>query len=227
MEWASERTNERSGAREQSEQCEASEWVTTEQCERMSGWRSEWPSTQRVDFTVILPTGYSEVDLMASAMIEASAPFERVFPIVVRRRRFPAVSPWRSWTLSSSCDPPGLWPASLPPGKRCICSWGRKGEERRRKKEGKGRKKKGKRGRCIKPAESPSEEELWFWDCVSRQKNDNASTYSFHPSTTTSISTASGALPPAFGFYPFSAKCKHIPKMFPPLSFEWFTDNRM
>ena len=48
-EWASERTNER--ANEASSAQQAHEWAVRVKSKR----KSEWPSTLRVDFTVILP----------------------------------------------------------------------------------------------------------------------------------------------------------------------------
>ena len=49
-----ERTNERSRAREQSDQCVASEWVS-DASERTSERTSKWPSTLRVDFVSFQP----------------------------------------------------------------------------------------------------------------------------------------------------------------------------
>ena len=51
-EWASERMNDHSSAR--AKRAVRSKRIC-ERCERMSKRRSEWPSTQRVDFIVILP----------------------------------------------------------------------------------------------------------------------------------------------------------------------------
>ena len=52
---ASEQANERSRARERSEQCRASKWVSVASERAWAIGRIKWPRTPHVDFTSILP----------------------------------------------------------------------------------------------------------------------------------------------------------------------------
>ena len=67
----------------------------SEQCERTSEWRTEWPITRRVDFIVILPIVHRcEIDLLKWAesaekkyVQTVSAAKERFYYKEVRRKK--------------------------------------------------------------------------------------------------------------------------------------------